>query len=75
MPKIFDHFILQIMTRFYLKVQMKSLKDFKCGWIVNNVEIIKGKNSQFFGEITIKASPPIYKNIYRCKDSLLWSIW
>ena len=48
------------MTRFYLKVQMKSLKNFKCGWIVNNVDINKGKNSHFFGETTIKASPPIY---------------
>ena len=39
---------------------MKSLKDFKCGWIIHNVDIKKGKNSQIFGEITIKASPPIY---------------
>ena len=39
---------------------MKSFKDFKCGWIINNVNINKGKNFQFFGEITIKASPPIY---------------
>ena len=40
---------------------MKSLKDFKCGLIIPNVDIKKGKNSQFFGEITIKASPSIYK--------------
>ena len=39
---------------------MKSLKDFKCGWIIPKVDKKKGKNSQFFGEITIKASPPIY---------------
>ena len=38
---------------------MKSLKDFKCGYIINNVDINKGKNSQFFDEITIKAIPPI----------------
>ena len=25
------------------------------------MDIKKGKNSRFFGEITIKASPPIYK--------------
>ena len=39
---------------------MKSLKEFKCVWIIPNVDIKKGKNSQYFGEITIKASPPIY---------------
>ena len=39
---------------------MNSLKDFKCGWKIHNVDIKKGKNSQFLGEITIKASPPIY---------------
>ena len=32
---------------------MKSLKDFKCGLIIPNKDI--------FDEITIKASPPIYK--------------
>ena len=51
---------LHIMTRFYLKVQMKSVEDFKCGWIILNVDIKKGENSQLFGEITIKVSPPIY---------------
>ena len=40
---------------------MKSLKDFKCGWIIPNVDIRNGKNFQFFGEITIKASPPIWE--------------
>ena len=56
-----DFFIifLHIMICFYLKVQMKSLKDFKCGWIIPFVDIKKGENSQFFGEITIKASPAI----------------
>ena len=39
---------------------MKSLKDFKYGSIIPNVDIKKGKNSPFFGEITIKAIPPIY---------------
>ena len=39
---------------------MKSLKDFKCGWIIPNLDIKKGENSHFFGEITTKASPPIY---------------
>ena len=39
---------------------MKSLKDFNCGWIIHNVDMKKGKNSQFFGEIAIKASPPIW---------------
>ena len=48
------------MTRFYLKIQMKSLKDFKCGWIITNVDIKRGENSQIFDEITIKASPPIW---------------
>ena len=38
---------------------MKSLKDFKCGWIILNMDKKKGKNSHFFGQITIKASPPI----------------
>ena len=28
------------MTYFYLKVQMKSLKDFKYGWIIPNVDLI-----------------------------------
>ena len=28
------------------------------------MDIKKGKNSQFFGEITIKASPPIYSLFY-----------
>ena len=32
----------------------------KCGLIIHNVDIKKGKNSHVFGEITIKASPPIY---------------
>ena len=40
---------------------MKSLKDFKCGLIIPNVDIQKGENSQVFGEITIKGSPSIYK--------------
>ena len=51
------------MTLFYLLVQMKSLKDFKCGGIIPNVDIKKGGNSQSFGEITIKASPPIYVKV------------
>ena len=50
---------LHIMTHFYLYVQMKSLNNFKCGWIIPNMDIKKGKHSQFFGETTIKASPPI----------------
>ena len=57
---IFKIMFLNIMTRLYLKLQMKSLKDFKCGSIIRNVDIERGKNSQFFGQITIKASPPIY---------------
>ena len=60
MQRFFILFLNIIMTCFYLQVQMKSLKDFKCGWIINNVDINKCKNSQFFDEITIKASPPIY---------------
>ena len=60
MQRFFLFIFLHIMTRFYLKVQMKSLKDFKCVWIIPNVDIKKGTNSHFFGEITIKASPPIY---------------
>ena len=28
--------------------------------IIPNVDLKKGKNSNFFGEITIKESPPIY---------------
>ena len=28
--------------------------------LIDNVDIKKGKISQFFGEITIKSSPPIY---------------
>ena len=44
---------------------MKSLKDFKSGLIIHKVDIKRAKSSQFFGEITIKASPPIYKeNLY-----------
>ena len=35
------------MTRFYL-------------YIIPNVDTKKGENYQFFGEITIQASPPIY---------------
>ena len=46
---------------------MKSLQDFKCGWIMNNVDLNKGKNSHFFVEITIKASPPI------CVKQNLWN--
>ena len=42
---------------------MKSLREFKCGWIIHNVDIKKGKNSHLFGEIPIKASPPIYIDI------------
>ena len=42
---------------------MKSLKDLKCGSIIPNVDIKKGKNFQFFGEITIEASPPIYPKV------------
>ena len=59
---------LHIMTRLYLEVQMKSLKDFKCGWIIHNVDIKRGKHSQLFGEITIKASPPIYTFIWLLKQ-------
>ena len=29
---------------------MKSLKDLKCGWIIHNVDIKKGKNVIFFNE-------------------------
>ena len=58
--KIFWSYFLHIMTHFYPWVQMKSIKDFKCGWIIPVVDIKKGKNSQFFDEITIKVSPPIY---------------
>ena len=58
--KDFSIIFFNIMTRFYLKIQKKSLKDFKCGRIIPNVDIKKGNNSQFFGEITIKANPPIY---------------
>ena len=36
------------------------IKDFKYGWIIPNGDIKKGKNSHLFGEITIKAIPPIY---------------
>ena len=32
-----------------------------CGWIIHNVDIKKRENSQFLGEITIKASPPIFR--------------
>ena len=39
---------------------MKSLKDFKCGLVIPNVDIKKEKNFQFIGEITIKASSHIY---------------
>ena len=39
---------------------MKSLKNFKCGSIIPNVDIKKKENSQIFDEITIKASPPIW---------------
>lgn len=53
---------LHIMTRLYLQVHMKSLKDFKCGWINHSVDINKGKNFHFFCGITIKASPPIYRS-------------
>ena len=35
------HGIAHTMTCFYLKVQMKSIKDFKCGWIIPNVDIKK----------------------------------
>ena len=49
-----------IMTHLYLQVQMKSLEDFKWGWIIQNVYIKRGKNSKKFGDITIEASPPIY---------------
>ena len=35
------------MTCFYLYVQMKSLKDFKCSWINPNVDIKKGENPNF----------------------------
>ena len=38
---------------------MKSLKNFKFGWIIHNVDLKKGTNSQFSGQINIKASPPI----------------
>ena len=38
---------------------MKLLKDCKCVCIIHNVDIKMGKNSQFFGKITIRASPPI----------------
>ena len=39
---------------------MKSLKEFKYIWIIPNGDIKKSKHSHFFGEITIKAIPPIY---------------
>ena len=51
---------------------MKSLKDFKCGGIIPNVDINKEKYFQFFGEITIKASPPIYnsnQNFFKYKNA------
>ena len=45
--KIFCSYFLHIMTRLYLQVQMKSIKDFKCGSIIHNVDIKKGKNFHF----------------------------
>ena len=57
---IFFIIFVHIMTRFYINVQIKSLKDFKCGWKNLNVDIKKDKKSQLFDEIKIKASPPIY---------------
>ena len=60
MQRFFDH-ILHSMTPFYLKVQMKSLKDFKCCWVIPNVDIKKGKIFQFFGGITSRQVLPCIK--------------
>ena len=49
---------------------MKSQKEFKCGGIVPIVDIKKGKNSQIFDEITIRASPPIYSS--GCYHNTVW---
>ena len=57
--KNFLTLFLHIMTRLYLMVQIKALKDFTCGWIIKSVDKKKNKKSQIFGDITIKASPPI----------------
>ena len=49
---------------------MKALKDFKCSWIIHSVDLEKGKHSQFVGEITIKASPPIC--VWLCGCICVW---
>ena len=64
MPRFFI-ILLHIITRLYLyQVQMKSLKDFKWGWIIHNLDIKKGKNFPLFGEKTIRASPPTCTVLY-----------
>ena len=37
--------------------------EFEITKIIPNVDIKKGKNSQFFGEITLKAIPAIYSTL------------
>ena len=61
MQRFFDH----IFAYYDLLLPISSdlitnVIDFKYSWIIPNVDIKKGKKSHFFGEIALKASPPIY---------------
>ena len=62
MQRFFDHIfayydsLLPIGSDEITKRLQMRLNNPQCG----HVDVKKGKNSQFFGEITIKAIPPIY---------------
>ena len=60
--KISRWYFLHIMTCFYLKVQIKSLKDFKCDWIILNVAIRKGGIPIFWWDNHQGKSSHIYIN-------------
>ena len=67
----------QFRSTFFQKVCYQT-KVWKSGptWQHCNVDIKRGHNSQFFGEITIKASPPMYSIIERINiNSLLFMVF